>query len=253
MEKTYLRLSINVNKGLQTNQNISLESIEEEGRVLYSSLIEKLENQIENGVIKQESFQNLVEEIKQNIFRKMNLNSGYQPSEREITFTDTYDGKIKKASGPVISIGKLKNNTISVADDTVSRVHALILVFENHLVVIDNWSLNGTLCTNRENKNKVCEGSFCQKRNIMVFGQKEAFKLKMGLNLFSVSFFPKTCIVCFDQARQIRHNCGHGVICRDCYDKLNKNIEEVTCPICRYKGKGKESHCYNSYSVSGKS
>lgn len=251
MDPKYLRLSINVKHSLKINKNVTLTDMEEEGRMLYLALIGKLEAQIEQGSVKQDNFQNLVDEIKKNVFKHIQLESEYQPSNREISFT--WKGEIVKASGPVISIGKLPNNTISLHDDTVSRLHALILVFENHLVVVDSWSLNGTKCTHREDKSKLCEGSFCNHRTILNFGKNESFQIMVGLNYSCVSFFPKECVVCLDKARQIRHNCGHGVICKECYLKLERNMKEVICPICRHQGRGKESHCYNSFSIPCKS
>ena len=57
-------LSAKPNLQIKKNKNVTLTDMEEEGRMLYLALIGKLEAHIEQGSVKQDNFQNLVDEIK---------------------------------------------------------------------------------------------------------------------------------------------------------------------------------------------
>lgn len=54
------------------------------------------------------------------------------------------------------------------------------------------------------------------------------------------------CIVCLNKPREIRSQCGHGIVCKACDEILKDNSD--LCPICRKeRGVGILSQCDESY------
>jgi hypothetical protein len=113
------------------------------------------------------------------------------------------------------------------------------------IIVISGWSMAGTRCISRENKNAE---QYVGNQSFMRFGCDETFVLDVGEpgHQEFITFNPKTCVVCLENKCEIRGSCKHATLCRHCYEtnKVQK------CPICRQNyitGHNNPSVCVNTY------
>jgi len=96
------------------------------------------------------------------------------------------------AFGGLLFVGRSRYNDIVVADETVSRVHCIIVRSSGKIGVFDGWSSYGTITLARANQNKSCNASITDDRRPLLFDEGEAFLLRVGKNatiLFPGNFF----------------------------------------------------------------
>lgn len=67
--------------------------------------------------------------------------------------------------------------------------------------------------------------SVSKNRNILIVDGSLRSLLMFGDR--NVIFNPQTCIICYEQPRTIRFQCGHAVVCDECSKSL------AQCPLCR--------------------
>nr|QBK88805.1 MAG: C3HC4 type zinc finger protein [Mimivirus LCMiAC01] len=144
-------------------------------------------------------------------------------------YSISMDGKTYELTKSVIIIGRYKECDIIIPqkNHNSSRVHAVVFVQPNRVIVIDPGSFIG-IKTMRRSENKPLEHSIPRNRKPLVFSRTERFILNFGV---PISFLPKICIVCMDRPREILEKCNHFLLCGRCHDKWRR--EGGTCPICR--------------------
>mmetsp|Transcript_27622 Transcript_27622/g.82721 ORF Transcript_27622/g.82721 Transcript_27622/m.82721 type:complete len:142 (-) Transcript_27622:244-669(-) len=84
------------------------------------------------------------------------------------------------AFGGLLFVGRSRYNDIVIADETVSRVHCIIVRSVGMVGVFDGWSSYGTLTLERGEKNKKCEESAVDDRRPLLFDEGESFTLRVG-------------------------------------------------------------------------
>eukprot|EP01083_Nonionella_stella_P024773 68298_1 len=160
---------------------------------------------------------------------------------------------ISVVNGLIICIGNYKENDICIPSPYVSRIHCFIFQVNDTLIVLDGWSKLGTrtvkVAPNQinhmhqghdEEKQKMepkLISSLPKERNILQFNVTDTIHLIVGDPKYGTHFIinPKPCIVCIGNARTVRLECGHQVLCTQCYIKIKQTIESTQCPICRKK------------------
>ena len=108
---------------------------------------------------------------------------------KSLNYTESKDGlsykrkrkNIKNIYKSIITVGNLSDNDIIFNDILISRIHAIIIVLSTKIIVIDQWSFNGTRNTYRSS-DKECISSLPRFRNNMIFDRNEKFTLQFGPN-----------------------------------------------------------------------
>jgi len=91
-------------------------------------------------------------------------------------------GELTSAFGGLLFVGRSRYNDVVVADETVSRVHCIIVRSDNKVGVFDGWSSYGTLTLARGRADKQCKDSSHDDRRPLLFDEGEAFVLRVGKN-----------------------------------------------------------------------
>ena len=145
--------------------------------------------------------------------------------------------------GDCFIIGTKTGTDITCSSACVSRVHAFVFVTSTKIVVLDYFSLGGTVCESRSGSGILPKSTNTHGRRPMVFDLSEAFTIKLANNV-TVKFSTRHCVVCLAAPREMRFvDCNHGVVCSAC-----ENI--VThCPVCRVLTRRNviASHCMKTY------
>lgn len=99
---------------------------------------------------------------------------------------DTFDtskvvaGQAASAFGGLLFVGRSRYNDIVVADETVSRVHCIIVRSSGKVGVFDGWSSYGTLTLHRGREDMPKLDSALEDRRPLLFDEGEAFTLRVG-------------------------------------------------------------------------
>jgi len=86
----------------------------------------------------------------------------------------------ESAFGGLLFVGRSRYNDIVVADETVSRVHCIIVRSAGMVGVFDGWSSYGTLTLKRGRIDQKCEESAVDNRRPLLFDEGESFTLQVG-------------------------------------------------------------------------
>lgn len=98
---------------------------------------------------------------------------------------NSFEGDIssrRSTFGGLLFIGRSRYNDIVVADETVSRVHCIIVRSIGTVGVFDGWSSYGTMTLERGRKDQRCEQSAVDNRRPLIFDEGESFTLRVGKN-----------------------------------------------------------------------
>lgn len=119
----------------------------------------------------------------------------------------------------VIMVGRNHGCDIQLKDRDVSRLHALIYLLPeiSKIAIVDVGSLNGIIMTS--------SSDLSLKRRTVMLDFDEFGKFCVGTIEFAVNM--KTCVVCFENLRDLMFDCGHYVACKECSNLLSN------CPMCR--------------------
>ena len=141
----------------------------------------------------------------------------------------------KLSNKNVLSVGQHPMNDIVIDNPMVSRIHCFIFIYQDTIVVLDCWSLNGTNCVTA--KNEIIQTKF-NNRTIITLPRNEIFALiisnqpiifnidlsngipsSFGINILEQSWINKI--------RQIELICGHIT-----YSSSAFGVYEGFCPEC---------------------
>ena len=89
---------------------------------------------------------------------------------------------LTSAFGGLLFVGRSRYNDVVVADETVSRVHCIIVRSAGKVGVFDGWSSYGTLTLARGRTDKQRKGSSHEDRRPLLFDEGEPFVLRVGKN-----------------------------------------------------------------------
>ena len=84
------------------------------------------------------------------------------------------------AFGGLLFVGRSRYNDIVVADETVSRVHCIIVRSIGTVGVFDGWSSYGTSTLERGRTDRECEESAVDNRRPLIFDEGEPFTLRVS-------------------------------------------------------------------------
>lgn len=90
--------------------------------------------------------------------------------------------------GGLLFVGRSRYNDIVVPDETVSRVHCIIVRSSGKVGVFDGWSSYGTITVHRAKADAPKLDSALDDRKPLLFEEGEAFTLRVGKN--AVITFP---------------------------------------------------------------
>lgn len=154
----------------------------------------------------------------------------YKPTELNPISVFKNEINVANITQSVATIGRHNGlNTIFENTHGVSRIHA-ILVFMKDLnekiimIVIDAWSKTGTYLLTESNT--VSECSDADDRKILITHTKSSV-VRFGDEKYRFRTTDRSCIVCMERIRNVRYDCGHGVVCSECDKGLN------LCPLCQ--------------------
>ena len=130
----------------------------------------------------------------------------------------------------IVTIGRLSWNDIILDREGISRCHLIVIPIpeRNLILLIDFASIGGSRIEKRSSEKPLSESS-SQKKEVMMIDWDEAsiVSLSEKASIKRFTFCPRMCIICFENARAVRLNCGHLVSCYSCSNKLDK------CPLCK--------------------
>jgi hypothetical protein len=107
------------------------------------------------------------------------LVNGNTPNQPRSTTLDV--GDINSAAfGGLLFVGRSRYNDIVIADETVSRVHCIIVRSAGTVGVFDGWSSYGTVTVERGRADQRCEESAVENRRPLLFDEGESFTLRVG-------------------------------------------------------------------------
>ena len=142
----------------------------------------------------------------------------------------------------LLLLGSITQNELVWDTPMASRLHSIVYVYVDKIVVIDLASLNGTVAVNATKGSTV--HSKRKDRKIIAFDRTDTVGIEISslhgyrsnITGPSIVFNPKPCIICMDRPRQIKLNCGHAVCCNNCYQKIMRTPSSIggqVCPTCR--------------------
>ena len=126
----------------------------------------------------------------------------------------------------IFTVGRSDWNDFVLPDNNVSRLHFVAFCYPGGVVLVDGWSFHGTAMTGRENQGLGLDTSVPQSRAPMFIPHGESVTVSVG-PYATFTFNPKRCVVCMENARDVRFSCDHCVSCSSCAHKLRE------CPVCR--------------------
>ena len=178
----------------------------------------------------------------------------FNSNNQESGFDITYSYKtpfIQEKKCKMVTSGRLHECSIVTnhLNTTVSRCNFIMLKIRDEYIVLSGWALYGTFCLQREDKNAE---QYTGYQHLMRFHENETFVIGCGdINQTpeTITFNPKTCVVCMENKCQVRGSCNHATMCESCFDKYSANNIFMTCPICRTVFENNNlSMCVNTYS-----
>lgn len=156
----------------------------------------------------------------------------YRPTDINPIYVFKNGELITKITSEIVTVGSYVWNTI-VGDKKlgVSRIHAIIMFMKDkndkiQLIVLDAWSQGGSYVIDKMyDFVGISKGD---NRNVLITEISDCVRLKFCKEIMVFSTISgKSCIVCMNAIREVRYECGHGVVCKKCSDVLS------LCPICR--------------------
>lgn len=173
----------------------------------------------------------------------------YEPTEQNPIYVFKDNNVVARITKSIATVGFLWwNNIIGDKKAGLSRIQAIIVFMKDNegkivMIVLDSWSLRGTSLLSKEGL--VTEHSSKNDRKILIniLDDYAIVEFSKEKYVFS-SHDSKLCVVCLDNKREIRYDCGHGVVCNECGKGL------TACPICRRvlnAQNGELSMCFESY------
>ena len=137
--------------------------------------------------------------------------------------------EIKTIKSSIFTFGRHPENDIFDKDRYISRIQCFIFIIDDSLYVMDGWSCCGTRTISVNGTKSNLKHSKPNKRTLLRFNSKDIIHLRFGP--IDLIINPKECIICMDNARVIRHSCGHYVSCKTCYDQSSQSSKQE-CPLC---------------------
>jgi len=125
-----------------------------------------------------------------------------------------------------------------------SRMHAIVLPFQDRLCVVDVGGKFGFRITERSTRERDAlapsrdlaqDRSAPGARRVLLVEEDETAVLQLT-GALSVVVNPKTCVVCLDEPRRVVFaQCNHFVCCQSCAARLHEDPspERRRCPTCR--------------------
>jgi hypothetical protein len=161
----------------------------------------------------------LFEKLKNNMQEILNVSN--KPHEVEISIDKTFN-----LINLPIGIGRqvLDKQIFGTSDQSMSRLHCIIINCEDKIYVIDYWSVCGT-CVKQDN---IEHFSFVGNRKSIILDKYKPFTLTCGAT--SIGFNTPKCVICKSSPRYITLKCGHNLMCQECFDTLNETSK--VCPYC---------------------
>tara|TARA_B110000971_G_C19953720_1_gene474646 strand:+ start:484 stop:1224 length:741 start_codon:yes stop_codon:yes gene_type:complete len=224
-----------------TNTRIVSDNEIIEGRELYircltdTNYIDTIKTDIVNPIIDKYNLTfNRDTLIKVRVVSKNNINNSYN---QYITTS-------------IFTLGRAPGVNIMIDDLDVSRIHLFGLIVEDNIIIIDTWSLFGTKIYDPSSDDITDNVSIIENRHLLKFNKDERCILELKNYLVIINpdkiLNNKLCIICMTAPRIIRNDCGHGVLCQCCNEKLKKYNNK--CPIClQIIKKSHISNCINTY------
>jgi hypothetical protein len=155
------------------------------------------------------------------------------------------DGVSHVITKDIITIGRAIGCDIKTTEtfSDVSRLHAIMFVINNMILLVDIGSYFGMEMISRENMDKQLISSKPKNRCVILFDINEKVTVRFG-SLYTLSFSPKQCVICLSNARSvILRPCNHVVLCLECYNILMQG--DRCCPLCRFPIIG-NNMCYRT-------
>lgn len=142
---------------------------------------------------------------------------------------------IQEKTSKMVTCGRLHESTIITnhLNTTVSRCNFIMLKIRDEYIVLSGWALYGTFCVQREDKDAE---QYVGYQSLMRFHENETFVIGCGdvhQTPETITFNPKTCVICLENKCQVRGSCNHATMCESCFDNYSADNIFTTCPICR--------------------
>ncbi len=161
----------------------------------------------------------------------------FNSSEHVDGFTISYSygsPYVEEKTDKMITCGRIPITTIKTnqQNQSVSRCNFILIKIKDELIILSGWSCAGTRCISRENDEA---NQYIGNKCLMRFNEHETFIIGVGDEKFqeTITFNPKTCVVCLENKCEIRGSCKHATLCSSCYEEFKINTSIVKCPICR--------------------
>ena len=134
------------------------------------------------------------------------------------------------------TIGRSETNKITINDGLadISRIHCAVFFANNKIIILDTWSLTGTTVIKGSPRKEITSKYGSRKIISFNIGTKFLIKINNFTLIFNNNFHTtntKECIICCQNKRSTRFNCGHSTTCDECTGIIMKGNKE--CPICR--------------------
>lgn len=205
------------------------------GTLPMSASVEEQVRKTYLGIIEKPNWKEELVEIGKMIKQEYLTQSGLEDVPHEDINIDivSKDGLTHHITKDINTIGRTVgcdiNTTASYSD--VSRLHAIMFIINNTIMLVDVGSCYGMEMIYRENTDKPMISSKPNNRCVMFFDITEKVMVKLG-NSYTISFSPKQCVVCLTNPRSIVIKpCNHMVLCQECYDTIMQT--DGLCPLCR--------------------
>mmetsp|Transcript_34858 Transcript_34858/g.110726 ORF Transcript_34858/g.110726 Transcript_34858/m.110726 type:complete len:216 (-) Transcript_34858:164-811(-) len=140
--------------------------------------------------------------------------------------------KVVAMDKEAFSIGRLPCCDVRTQEDNfeVSRMQCWVFNLPCAIVVVDGWSLCGTLLLDDEDHSNVLPASSLGQRRVLLIPHDKPATLRLADGV-EVTFNPKLCVVCMARPRGAQLPCGHQVLCLTCAGHVGGAMH--ACPMCR--------------------
>jgi len=172
----------------------------------------------------------------------------YKPTELNPISVFKNEHNVANITQSVATFGQYSFNTIVEHTPGVSRIHAILVFMKDSndkiiMIVIDAWSKRGTYLLNESHI--VSKSSNENDRKILITHvDADSSVISFGNEKYVFRTTDRACIVCMERIRNVRYDCGHGVVCSEC----NKGLK--LCPLCQKfinRNEEEQSLCIESF------